>query len=63
MATSNKRIIVNERIFRYRLKALNFFSGAGLTIVAIATIFAGYQEIELMFERGRVSLADELYSM
>jgi len=57
---SDRRIIVNQRIFQYRLRTLNFFSGARLSVIAIATIFAGYQEAMLIIHNTRVTPADFL---
>jgi len=56
----DRKNIINLRFLEYRLKALNIFSSLGLTIVAIATIFAGFQETILMIENSRVTLADLL---
>jgi len=56
----DRKNIINLRFLEYRLKALNIFSSLGLTIVAIATIFAGFQETILMIKNSRVTLADLL---
>ena len=60
MPIIDRKNIINLRFLEYRLKALNIFSSLGLTIVAIATIFAGFQETILMIENSRVTLADLL---
>ncbi|MDN5836440.1 MAG: phosphate-starvation-inducible PsiE family protein [Nitrosospira sp.] len=44
----------------YSRRALYFFEGAGLIVIALATIYAGYQETMLMFNSARVTLADLL---
>lgn len=48
------------RTANYSRRVLHFFEGAGLIVIALATIFAGYQETMLMIHNGRVTLADLL---
>lgn len=45
---------------RYSRRTLYFFESAGLVVIALATIFAGYQETMLMINNAKVSLADLL---
>lgn len=49
-----------RRTSRYALKALRVIEDAGLIIIAAATVIAGYQEVRVMFEAGRVALGDLL---
>jgi protein PsiE len=41
-------------------RTLYFFEGMGLIVIALATIFAGYQETLSMIRAGKVTLADLL---
>lgn len=50
----------NQRAARYSHQTLHFFEDVGLVVIALATIFAGYQETMLMIENARVTLADLL---
>lgn len=45
---------------RYARIALTVVEHIGLLIISVATIVAGYQEVMVMVEHGRVSLADLL---
>lgn len=45
---------------RYARIALTIVEHIGLLIIGLATIVAGYQEVMVMFEHGRVTLADLL---
>lgn len=48
------------RVARYAQYALAVVENAGLMVIAIATIVAGYQEVMLMISNGKVTLADLL---
>ena len=48
------------RVARYARYALEVIENAGLMVIAIATVVAGYQEVMLMFSNGAVTLADLL---
>lgn len=50
----------NQRAARYSRQTLHFFEDVGLVVIALATIFAGYQETMLMINNARVTLADLL---
>jgi protein PsiE len=50
----------NQRAARYSHQTLHFFEDVGLVVIALATIFAGYQETMLMINNARVTLADLL---
>lgn len=52
--------MLHPRTTNYSRRTLLFFEGAGLIVIAVATIFAGYQETMLMVNNGRVTLADLL---
>jgi protein PsiE len=52
--------MLNPRTTDYSRRTLRFFEAAGLIVIALATIFAGYQETMLMIHNGRVTLADLL---
>lgn len=52
--------MLQARTINYSRRLLQFFEGAGLVVIALATIFAGYQETLLMIHNGRVTLADLL---
>lgn len=45
---------------RYARIALTIVEQLGLFIIAVATIVAGYQEVRVMIDNGRVTLADLL---
>lgn len=45
---------------RFFHRSLNFVEYAGLLIIAVATIIAGYQEVAAMVDAQRVNLADLL---
>src|SRR5688500_18140853 len=45
------------RTANYSRRVLHFFEGAGLNVIALATIFAGYPETMLMIHNIRVTLA------
>ena len=45
---------------RYAGLALRVIEDIGLAIIAAATVVAGYQEVQAMFQAGRVALADLL---
>jgi protein PsiE len=49
-----------SRIRRFFHSGLNFVEYAGLLVIAVATIIAGYQEVVTMIEAQRVNLADLL---
>jgi protein PsiE len=51
---------MQKRTANYSRRTLHFFEGVGLIVIALATIFAGYQETMLMIHNGRVTLADLL---
>ncbi|MDO8437401.1 MAG: hypothetical protein Q7S69_04460 [Nitrosomonadaceae bacterium] len=50
----------NQRAARYSRQTLHFFEDVRLVVIALATIFAGYQETMLMTNNARVTLADLL---
>lgn len=50
----------NQRAVRYSRQTLHFFEDVGLVVIALATIFACYQETMLMINNARVTLADLL---
>ncbi len=52
--------MLHTRTIEYSRRTLNFFEGMGLIVIAIATIYAGYQETMLMVHNERVTLADLL---
>lgn len=52
--------MLHTRTIEYSRRTLNFFEGVGLIVIAIATIYAGYQETMLMIHNERVTLADLL---
>ena len=52
--------MLNPRTTIYSRRMLRLFEAAGLIVIALATIFAGYQETMLMVHNGRVTLADLL---
>lgn len=52
--------MLNPRTTIYSRRTLRLFEAAGLIVIALATIFAGYQETMLMVHNGRVTLADLL---
>ena len=52
--------MLHPRAANYSRRALYYFEGAGLIVIAIATIYAGYQETMLMVVMRRVTLADLL---
>ena len=52
--------MLHARTIEYSRRTLNFFEGVGLIVIAIATIYAGYQETMLMVHNERVTLADLL---
>lgn len=52
--------MLHSRTIEYSRRALNFFEGMGLIVIAMATIYAGYQETMLMVHNERVTLADLL---
>ncbi len=52
--------MLQARTINYSRRLLQFFEGVGLVVIALATIFAGYQETMLMIHNGRVTLADLL---
>ena len=45
---------------RYAALALRFVEDVGLTVIGIATIVAGWHEIQVMINAGKVALADLL---
>jgi len=55
-----KRGSPTRRTSRYALKALRVVEDVGLIIIAAATVIAGYQEVRVMVEAGRVALGDLL---
>ncbi|UCF76805.1 MAG: phosphate-starvation-inducible PsiE family protein [Betaproteobacteria bacterium] len=55
-----KRSVPARRTSRYALKALRIVEDIGLIIIAGATVIAGYQEVRVMVEAGRVALGDLL---
>ncbi|MGH8762252.1 MAG: phosphate-starvation-inducible protein PsiE [Nitrosospira sp.] len=59
MAVPDKKML-SPRTAGYSRRILYFFEGAGLIVIALATIFAGYQETMLMVNNARVTLADLL---
>ena len=52
--------MLNPRNTIYSRRILRLFEAAGLIVIALATIFAGYQETMLMVHNARVTLADLL---
>ncbi|MDQ3185374.1 MAG: phosphate-starvation-inducible PsiE family protein [Pseudomonadota bacterium] len=52
--------MLNPRATGYSRRILYFFEGVGLIVIALATIYAGYQETMLMINNARVTLADLL---
>lgn len=48
------------RAATYSRRILYYFESAGLIVIALATIYAGYQETMLMVNSARVTLADLL---
>ena len=52
--------MLQTRTINYSRRLLQFFEGVGLVVIALATIFTGYQETMLMLHNGRVTLADLL---
>lgn len=48
------------RTARYAQFGLEIVENIGLMVIAVATVFAGYQEIMLMLGHGKVTLADLL---
>jgi protein PsiE len=52
--------MLNPRTTVYSRRTLRLFEAAGLIVIALATIFAGYQETMLMVHNARVTLADLL---
>src|SRR5687768_2616082 len=52
--------MLHPRTTNYSRRTLLFFEGAGLIVIAVATIYAGYQETMLMVANNRVTLADLL---
>ena len=49
-----------SRTARFTLYGLEVIENVGLIIIAIATVVAGYHEVLLMVDNGRVTLADLL---
>lgn len=49
-----------SRTARYTLYGLEVIENIGLIIIALATVVAGYHEVLLMVDNGRVTLADLL---
>jgi protein PsiE len=52
--------MLHPRAANYSRRVLYVFEGVGLIVIALATIYAGYQEVMLMIHNGRVTLADLL---
>lgn len=52
--------MLHPRAAGYSRRVLYLFEGAGLVVIALATIFAGYQETMLIIKNASVSLADLL---
>ena len=52
--------MLHPRAANYSRRILYVFEGVGLVVIALATIYAGYQEAMLMIHNGRVTLADLL---
>ncbi len=52
--------MLHPRAANYSRRALYYFESAGLIVIAVATIYAGYQETMLMVSNARVTLADLL---
>lgn len=52
--------MLHPRAANLSRRTLYIFEGAGLIVIAIATIFAGYQETLSMIRSARVTLADLL---
>lgn len=52
--------MLHPRATNLSRRVLYFFEGMGLIVIALATIFAGYQETLSMIKTGRVTLADLL---
>ena len=52
--------MLHPRAAIYSRRILYVFEGAGLVVIALATIYAGYQETMLMVHNARVTLADLL---
>ena len=51
---------IKTRTARYAQFGLEIVENIGLMVIAVATVFAGYQEITLMVGHGKVTLADLL---
>ena len=51
---------IKTRTARYAQFGLEIVKNIGLMVIAVATVFAGYQEITLMVGHGKVTLADLL---
>ncbi|MBA4142822.1 MAG: phosphate-starvation-inducible PsiE family protein [Nitrosospira sp.] len=52
--------MLHPRAANYSRRILYYFEGVGLIVIAIATVYAGYQETMLMINNARVTLADLL---
>jgi protein PsiE len=52
--------MLHPRAANISRRALYYFESAGLIVIAVATIYAGYQETMLMIGNDRVTLADLL---
>ena len=52
--------MLQTQTINHSRRVLQFFEGIGLVVIALATIFAGYQETMLMVHNERVTLADLL---
>ncbi|MBN9132690.1 MAG: phosphate-starvation-inducible PsiE family protein [Nitrosospira multiformis] len=52
--------MLQTRTINHSRRLLQLFEGIGLVVIALATIFAGYQETMLMIHNAKVTLADLL---
>ncbi len=50
----------NERMTQGGMRALRWIENLGLIVIAVATVIAGIQEIDMMLDRRSVTLADLL---
>lgn len=58
--SDKKSKVLHPRAANYSRRVLYVFEGVGLIVIALATIFAGYQETMSMINTARVTLADLL---
>jgi protein PsiE len=58
--SDKKSKVLHPLAANYSRRVLYIFEGVGLIVIALATIFAGYQETMSMINTARVTLADLL---